>query len=144
MIRRPPRSTLFPYTTLFRSKVEDRAAFALEMRRHAEQRSERHDAAAADPGNHDPVRLIERRHGWQRQPSERRAGVRVGNLQLARRAAADGHEARTKTLEAGEILVAAGLVDPAFASELGFERLDRDAVRLLRAVAASLADRIVD
>src|SRR3712207_7418282 len=23
MIRRPPRSTLFPYTTLFRSKVED-------------------------------------------------------------------------------------------------------------------------
>src|SRR3712207_8062668 len=26
MIRRPPRSTLFPYTTLFRSDVEDRAA----------------------------------------------------------------------------------------------------------------------
>src|SRR2546426_11070570 len=25
MIRRPPRSTLFPYTTLFRSKAEDRA-----------------------------------------------------------------------------------------------------------------------
>src|SRR4051812_49603544 len=24
MIRRPPRSTLFPYTTLFRSSVEDR------------------------------------------------------------------------------------------------------------------------
>src|SRR2546430_8125053 len=24
MIRRPPRSTLFPYTTLFRSKVNDR------------------------------------------------------------------------------------------------------------------------
>src|SRR2546426_2643314 len=24
MIRRPPRSTLFPYTTLFRSQVEDR------------------------------------------------------------------------------------------------------------------------
>src|SRR5438132_4521444 len=24
MIRRPPRSTLFPYTTLFRSKFEDR------------------------------------------------------------------------------------------------------------------------
>lgn len=58
-------------------KVEDRAAFALEMRRHAEQRSERHDAAAADPGDHDPVGLIERPHGWQRQPSEGRAGVRV-------------------------------------------------------------------
>src|SRR2546426_2046669 len=26
MIRRPPRSTLFPYTTLFRSEAEDRQA----------------------------------------------------------------------------------------------------------------------
>src|SRR5438132_11766649 len=35
MIRRPPRSTLFPYTTLFRSPVErgltDHAAFADEV-----------------------------------------------------------------------------------------------------------------
>src|SRR5436190_10312186 len=29
MIRRPPRSTLFPYTTLFRSVQPDRAAAAL-------------------------------------------------------------------------------------------------------------------
>src|SRR6266704_6328088 len=28
MIRRPPRSTLFPYTTLFRSGAEDRAGVA--------------------------------------------------------------------------------------------------------------------
>src|SRR5438876_7757995 len=28
MIRRPPRSTLFPYTTLFRSLVEDASALA--------------------------------------------------------------------------------------------------------------------
>src|SRR3712207_8243827 len=28
MIRRPPRSTLFPYTTLFRSQGADAAAFA--------------------------------------------------------------------------------------------------------------------
>src|SRR5437588_7135867 len=27
MIRRPPRSTLFPYTTLFRSEVDDKVAF---------------------------------------------------------------------------------------------------------------------
>src|SRR2546426_3995371 len=27
MIRRPPRSTLFPYTTLFRSGVDDEAGF---------------------------------------------------------------------------------------------------------------------
>src|SRR2546426_8537194 len=32
MIRRPPRSTLFPYTTLFRSPSERRAAERLEAR----------------------------------------------------------------------------------------------------------------
>src|SRR3712207_8286235 len=35
MIRRPPRSTLFPYTTLFRSKVEEHG----EVQRH--ERGER-------------------------------------------------------------------------------------------------------
>src|SRR5258708_16258025 len=30
MIRRPPRSTLFPYTTLFRSGIEDAPRHALE------------------------------------------------------------------------------------------------------------------
>src|SRR2546430_12251699 len=30
MIRRPPRSTLFPYTTLFRSRVDDTVAQAAE------------------------------------------------------------------------------------------------------------------
>src|SRR2546426_1740918 len=33
MIRRPPRSTLFPYTTLFRSLVESAAAIALVLLR---------------------------------------------------------------------------------------------------------------
>src|SRR2546430_11519510 len=34
MIRRPPRSTLFPYTTLFRSRVRDRqGAVRLDHRR---------------------------------------------------------------------------------------------------------------
>src|SRR5258705_5724269 len=31
MIRRPPRSTLFPYTTLFRSDVHGRGARAVEV-----------------------------------------------------------------------------------------------------------------
>src|SRR5256885_2969631 len=31
MIRRPPRSTLFPYTTLFRSVVPDRSEFDHEF-----------------------------------------------------------------------------------------------------------------
>src|SRR5690242_20937552 len=30
MLRRPPRSTLFPYTTLFRSRVEQRHILAVE------------------------------------------------------------------------------------------------------------------
>src|SRR2546429_6765162 len=35
MIRRPPRSTLFPYTTLFRSQIPDEVAFD-RLRRRAE------------------------------------------------------------------------------------------------------------
>src|SRR3712207_3255387 len=34
MIRRPPRSTLFPYTTLFRSRVRE----LIDLRHHREQR----------------------------------------------------------------------------------------------------------
>src|SRR5690349_23972019 len=49
MIRRPPRSTLFPYTTLFRShRVDDERAplidllvEAREQRQHAEQQEDR-------------------------------------------------------------------------------------------------------
>src|SRR3712207_8169004 len=37
MIRRPPRSTLFPYTTLFRSRVED-VIQPTELRRLCRQR----------------------------------------------------------------------------------------------------------
>src|SRR3712207_7077088 len=32
MIRRPPRSTLFPYTTLFRSEEVDRALHAMSLK----------------------------------------------------------------------------------------------------------------
>ena len=53
-------------------------------------------------------------------------------------------EARAEAVEAGEVLVAIALVDLALAAELGLERLDRHAVALLRAVAAALADRVVD
>src|SRR3989441_3458049 len=38
MIRRPPRSTLFPYTTLFRSHWADVAAPGVERREHLVQR----------------------------------------------------------------------------------------------------------
>src|SRR3712207_9389553 len=37
MIRRPPRSTLFPYTTLFRSMMKDAEAHAEEDKRRREE-----------------------------------------------------------------------------------------------------------
>src|SRR5256885_13143833 len=57
MIRRPPRSTLFPYTTLFRSvfrRDRDRhvvLARAAEERRHARPRSEEHTSELQSPCN---------------------------------------------------------------------------------------------
>src|SRR5438067_5582232 len=53
MIRRPPRSTLFPYTTLFRSRVKCR------RRLHERHRGGRQDlrAGAADPEDRKSTRL---------------------------------------------------------------------------------------
>src|SRR2546426_5716479 len=48
MIRRPPRSTLFPYTTLFRSAEEEVAAVlraGVAVRRQLERGGDRADAA---------------------------------------------------------------------------------------------------
>src|SRR3712207_7437120 len=51
MIRRPPRSTLFPYTTLFRSQVADerRVEPSGEEQRDAEEHLQVH-GAREDPG----------------------------------------------------------------------------------------------
>src|SRR2546427_1746598 len=53
MIRRPPRSTLFPYTTLFRSQEADLASFA-RLRQRLLQRapSRRTPGAIAVKGEH--------------------------------------------------------------------------------------------
>src|SRR2546427_6123916 len=50
MIRRPPRSTLFPYTTLFRSRVH--------RRRHAEQVAQ--EARRRGEARRAPVRDLDR------------------------------------------------------------------------------------
>src|SRR3712207_7223163 len=56
MIRRPPRSTLFPYTTLFRSRVCADAAVALYVvHARAAGGAVRHDAAAALVGRQKEV-----------------------------------------------------------------------------------------
>src|ERR1041385_694359 len=50
MIRRPPRSTLFPYTTLFRSiALEKRAEFCLSA-------GDDHDEGANEAGEQQPAR----------------------------------------------------------------------------------------
>src|SRR6202012_6118813 len=60
------------------------------------------------------------------------------------RAAMHGDEARAKAFDAGIVLVAVRLIDLALAAKFGVERLRRDAVRGLRAVAAAFADEVVD
>src|SRR3712207_7733046 len=88
MIRRPPRSTLFPYTTLFRSADRDR----VPERRHRALRARARRADAA-----------ERRH--------HRAGERNGGLVGAagvkeRRAAVGGRsEEHTSELQSRQYLV---------------------------------------
>src|SRR5437763_10995084 len=51
---------------------------------------------------------------------------------------------RAEAVDAGIILVAVRLVDLPLAPKFGIERLHRDAVRGLRAVAAAFADEVVD
>src|SRR5258708_14989931 len=91
MIRRPPRSTLFPYTTLFRSAAPQclfRAHEACELlRRHLHGRSEEHTSELQSP-DHLVCRLllekkkttlaaIGRSRRGPAQPSSPRAGCTV-------------------------------------------------------------------
>src|SRR5438552_13097009 len=64
MIRRPPRSTLFPYTTLFRSESRSMRTWALRpatrslpSRRASEPRSEEHTSELQSP-DHLVCRLL--------------------------------------------------------------------------------------
>src|SRR5690348_17439283 len=65
MIRRPPRSTLFPYTTLFRS---GKASFSHAERRHPQDRPRR--------GNHEGMRHHARGRGRARESRRARDGQR--------------------------------------------------------------------
>src|SRR3989442_15666915 len=60
MIRRPPRSTLFPYTTLFRSTRRRRGVFGLS--RHCQEERLTEQARAFRLGSKlDPLKLFGRR-----------------------------------------------------------------------------------
>src|SRR3712207_7254352 len=47
MIRRPPRSTLFPYTTLFRSEPDDRGRHCVQAQHKVEEEQLHHDRQVA-------------------------------------------------------------------------------------------------
>src|SRR5258707_11414995 len=64
MIRRPPRSTLFPYTTLFRSALR----IAREGGRSGGVRAGPVDAAAPDGEPRCPLRPLRRPHPGVRYP----------------------------------------------------------------------------
>src|SRR3712207_8978949 len=78
MIRRPPRSTLFPYTTLFRSAAGPggtaRRATADDRPRHARLR----DRAG---GGELPLRRRDRRQRARRRPGGRRSEEHTSELQ---------------------------------------------------------------
>ena len=120
--------------------VEHRRGPALDMSGHGEQRADRHHAGAADAGDQD--RIVAGEVELARRLGQREVGEH--RLALLRRGAVHRDEARAEALDAGEVLVAARLVDGALPSELGLDRHDGDAVRLHPAVAAALADELVD
>src|SRR5258707_6690664 len=54
MIRRPPRSTLFPYTTLFRSRESQRVRAARDHRRTSPRRASPRSASPCSAGDRTP------------------------------------------------------------------------------------------
>src|SRR5690348_18098128 len=72
MLRRPPRSTLFPYTTLFRSRGDDRPKPSA-VRRGRRPRALRGETRG---GEHD-----RREHGSARQRGARRSEEHTSELQ---------------------------------------------------------------
>src|SRR5256886_2936345 len=99
MIRRPPRSTLFPYTTLFRSEVEARlATVRAELERHEVERVRLDERLGAER-----ARLVEleaqqeaareQRVRWQVETAQGEAHLAAARAR-AERAAADAAEAR--------------------------------------------------
>ncbi|KAK67683.1 hypothetical protein L573_2732 [Bordetella holmesii H620] len=123
--------------------VQHRAALAFQMGRHADQLPNGDNASAADTGNEHAVMALD---AGRARFGHARRDIPFGGqrARLAQLAALDGHEARAEPFETGEILVAAGLVDGPLATELGLQRLDRQAMRLLGTISAPFAHTLVD
>src|SRR6202011_813596 len=84
--------------------VEHRTRLPLHVRRHCDERAERDHTAAANAGNEDAVRAIESLRRRERETTKHTPFDLCRILELARCCAMNGDEARTKALEAGEIL----------------------------------------
>ena len=135
------RSSLLGHSELVHRRERD----ALEMGGHGDQRSDGDDPGAAHPRdeNAEGATAVEARTVRLGQSGEPGGGLDTRPAP-ARLRALYGHEARTEAFDTGEVLVAGGLVDAALASVLGVEREHRETVRLRVAVAAALADPVVD
>src|SRR3989449_8403836 len=130
MIRRPPRSTLFPYTTLFRSPREARRGDPAGRRGRQGDPGPRadsqiaegqgwtgRDAAGRAPGADAPARALraaalvqERREGGRRDPPRRAAGAR-GCQVPARELPPDARRARGGAAPASAEAVRSGRED---------------------------------
>ncbi len=127
-------------------EVEHRGLLALEVRGHRDQCADRDHAAAADASDQQVERAApdpRRRRRQVGQLARERAGVDAVDAFLRHRAL-DGHEARAEAVQAGIVLVARGLLDLALAAPVGLDRDHAQAVAGHAAVAAALADALVD
>src|SRR5438067_4268320 len=80
MIRRPPRSTLFPYTTLFRSHDHD-----VEYDEYDDRAADAHDGKAgrATSAPTDDCAAPRDRGGDRRQPPEDRKSTRLNSSHVS-------------------------------------------------------------
>src|SRR2546426_11640983 len=118
MIRRPPRSTLFPYTTLFRSQVagrfadrpgEDRRVHQDEMPP-VEEVADRLDHLVANPRDRDlapaaepEVTVLEQERGPVLLRGDREVGAGPQDPQLRRRQLDAARRARVRPYGAGDL-----------------------------------------
>src|SRR3712207_7993221 len=91
MIRRPPRSTLFPYTTLFRSREREDQREADRVRRLGRRREQ------PDQREHPGERVAEQEQ--QDDPEHDLAGARVDEVEAGR------SEEHTSELQSRQYLV---------------------------------------
>src|ERR1022692_5198505 len=83
MIRRPPRSTLFPYTTLFRSaqaELPPRGGTHRPGRGPRPHRSEEHTSELQSPCNLVCRLLLEKKKIRHSRPADRRAMDRIADM----------------------------------------------------------------